>query len=142
MRMACMIVTLAVMAAVSLQVTGDGEQAVPAKTPPPRWSLPVKLHAQEVDNWCWAASGQMVMEYHGRHVAQGIQANHRFKRTDCVNHPCPGPCNQGGWPDWAFYHFSAQETNKALTMGEIAHQIYTLKKPITFLWAWTGGGIT
>ena len=37
--------------------------------PPARWSLPVKLHTQETNNWCWAASGEMVMAYFGRDVS-------------------------------------------------------------------------
>lgn len=60
-------------------------------TPAPTESLNVTLHPQETGMWCWAASGQMVMDYLGHDVAQCVQANNRFSRTDCCQGgPCPG----------------------------------------------------
>lgn len=77
-------------------------------------SLPVTLHPQETQNWCWAASGQMVMDYLGHNVSQCVQANNRFGRNDCCEIDlCPTPtepptydasgncvgCPCGGWPE-------------------------------------------
>jgi hypothetical protein len=108
--------------------------------PPARWSLPVKLHAQETNNWCWAASGEMVMAYFGRDVSQAAQANHALKRSDCGMQPVPAPCDKGGSPDFAAFGFTCQSSNKPLSRVEIVHQIYTLKKPIPYSWGWKGGG--
>ena len=81
-------------------------------TPGLTGSLPVTLHPQETANWCWAASGQMVMDYLGNNVSQCTEANNRFYRSDCCNLAlCPYPdaptydtagncvgCACGGWP--------------------------------------------
>ena len=54
--------------------------------------LPVTLHPQETGMWCWAASGQMVMDYLGTSPSQCTQANNRFGRTDCCTIDlCPLP---------------------------------------------------
>ena len=41
-------------------------------------SQPVTLRPQETNMWCWAASGQMVMDFLGNNVSQCVQANNRF----------------------------------------------------------------
>ena len=50
--------------------------------PVPATSLAVTLRPQETGMWCWAASGEMVMEYLGRAVSQCTQANDEFGRTN------------------------------------------------------------
>src|SRR5262245_39166916 len=47
----------------------------PEVKPPDRWTLPVPLRAQETELWCWAATGQMTMEYLGTGVSQSDQVN-------------------------------------------------------------------
>lgn len=114
-------------------------------TPPISESLPVTTHPQETSMWCWAASGEMVMDYLGHGVDQCTQANNRFGRTDCCNTPTPGACVQGGWPEFAKYNFSSvHTTDAALSWTDLKRQIsrsrYCKKRPFAFTWYWPGGG--
>lgn len=121
-------------------------------------ALPVTLHPQETENWCWAASGQMVMDYLGHDVTQCVQANNRFGRNDCCNidlcplptepaPPWPQPCDCvcGGWPEFDKYGFSFKITNDApLSWHDLRKQISDepgcKKKPFCFTWHWPGTG--
>lgn len=114
-------------------------------------SLPVTLHPQETGMWCWAASGQMVMDYLGHNVSQCTQANNRFSRTDCPCSQCGSnpvtnpPCVIGGWPEFDKYGFTFNKTSGApLTWDQLREQIsnqsYCKKKPFAFSWGWLGGG--
>lgn len=104
-------------------------------------SQPVTLRAQETSMWCWAASGQMVMNSLGTNVSQCDEANKRFNRTDCCNNPVPNACINGGWPEFEKYGFSFKTTSDApLSWSDIKKQIYCEKKPFTFSWHWNGGG--
>ncbi len=104
-------------------------------------SQAVGLRAQETSMWCWAASGEMCMDFLGTNVTQCDQANHRFGRSDCCNTPKPGGCVQGGWPDFDHYGFNSSRTsNAALSWSAVKSQIYCKKKPIAYSWHWSGGG--
>jgi hypothetical protein len=112
-----------------------------ACTPPASRLLAVTLRPQETSMWCWAASGQMIMEFLGHNVSQGVQANNRFGRTDCTNSPIPSACVVGGWPEFNKYGFtSAHTSNAALTWDQVKAQIGCKGKPFAFSWHWTGGG--
>ena len=122
-------------------------------------SLKVTLHPQDTKMWCWAASGQMVMEYLGRKVAQCEQANHRFGRNDCcpiAGAEVPSDCVNGGWAEYKQWGFSFKKTtNYALTWDELVAQLSIRETaspngeaastgcratPFTFTWHWRGGG--
>jgi len=114
-------------------------------TPPAQTSLAVTLRPQETGMWCWAASGQMVMQYHGVNVAQCTQANNRFGRSDCCNTPTPQACISGGWPEFDKYGFSFTRTsNTALTWDQLRAEIADSEscgnRPFAFTWHWPGGG--
>lgn len=114
-------------------------------SPPVEESLGVTLRPQETSMWCWAASGQMVMEYLGTNVAQCTQANNRFGRTDCCNSPTPGACVVGGWPEFGKYGFSFETTsNAALSWDDLKDEIADAtncgRRPFAFTWHWPGGG--
>lgn len=99
----------------------------------------VTLRAQETSMWCWAASGEMCMDFLGTDVSQCDQANKRFNRTDCCT--TPGNCVTGGWPEFDKYGFTFQRTsNTALTWAQLREQIFCKKKPVAFAWHWPGGG--
>ena len=109
--------------------------------PQPLKSLAVPMKAQETAYWCWAAVGEMCMDFLGTDVSQCDQANKRFGRTDCCNSPTPGPCLNGGWPEFAKYNFTfSQTTNTALSWSQLTEQIYCKEKPVAFVWHWDGGG--
>ncbi len=104
-------------------------------------SQPVTLRSQQTSMWCWAASGQMIMEFLGHGVNQCDQANNRFARTDCCNNPTPGGCVQGGWPEFDKYNFTFKTTSDtALSWDEVRRQIFCRRTPFAFSWHWTGGG--
>jgi papain like cysteine protease AvrRpt2 len=104
-------------------------------------SQAVNLHAQKTNMWCWAASGQMVMEFLGVNVTQCDEANKRFGKSNCCNSPTPNECVQGGWPEFDKYGFTFAKTSDApLSWASLQEQIYCQRKPFAFAWHWTGGG--
>lgn len=114
-------------------------------------SLRVTLRRQEMDNWCWAASAQMVMEYLGKPVSQCIQANDRLGRKDCCNNPQPDAdaCDQTGWPEFGRYGFHFQQTmdNVQLSWLQVKNELAPRDgnnlcnfTPFAFAWRWLGGG--
>ena len=109
-------------------------------------SLSVPLYAQELDCWCWAASGRMCMKFLGKDVSQCSQASHYLSRTDCCNaQRCPNPnnghpCNQGGRCEYSYWGFNSTMTYGALSWDALVNQIKNLKKPVDYQWYWTGGG--
>jgi hypothetical protein len=110
-------------------------------TPAVIGSQPITLRPQQTAMWCWAASGEMIMDFLGTDVTQCDQANKRFGRTDCCNSPVPGGCVQGGWPEFAKYDFDFKNTTDApLTWAQVRDQIYCDKKPFAVTWHWNGGG--
>jgi hypothetical protein len=118
-----------------------GEEALNCPIPSSA-SLPVGLNSQELDNWCWAASGQMVMKNLGQDVSQCSQANDRFHLSGCC--PTSGAsdaCNQGGWPEFDKHQIRFQRlSSSALTYQELQKQIACKKQPVAFSWKWVGGG--
>ena len=106
-------------------------------------SVPVTLNAQQTGMWCWAASGQMTMNFlhSASNVQQCDEANKRFGRNDCCNSPTPNACVVGGWPEYPKYNFKADNTSNApLTWDQVKSQIYCAKKPFAFSWHWNSGG--
>ncbi|MCA0239147.1 MAG: C39 family peptidase [Bacteroidetes bacterium] len=104
-------------------------------------SQPVGLRPQETSMWCWAASGEMCMDFLGRDVTQCDQANKRFGRTDCCNSSVPSDCVNGGWPEFDKYDFTFNTTSDTpLSWDALKTQIYCFKKPFAFSWHWNGGG--
>ena len=117
-----------------------GTPAAGQDKPPDRWTLPVQLHAQETEVWCWAATGQMTMEFLGTRVSQSEQANLQFRRGDCDQVPIPRSCIRGGEILLRPYGFRYDISTSPLNEGEIAYQLYGLRKPIPFAWRFPGGG--
>ncbi|HEY2323762.1 MAG TPA: papain-like cysteine protease family protein [Thermoanaerobaculia bacterium] len=106
-------------------------------------SQPVPITGQHTDSWCWAASGEMTMNFLGANpaVAQCDEANRRFGKSDCCNSPTPAECINGGWPEYDKYGFTASVTSDApLSFAEIQNQIYCRREPFAFSWHWSGGG--
>ena len=109
--------------------------------PEPIKTLPVTLRPQETDMWCWAASGEMCMDFLGTDVQQCDEANKEFGRSDCCHSPVPNDCVNGGWPEFDKYGFTFSRTsNTALTFDQLKEQIYCRNKPVAFSWHWNNGG--
>lgn len=112
-----------------------------ACTPEPLASQAVSLRGQETPVWCWAASGEMCMDFLGTDVSQCDEANKRFSRTDCCHSPRPAACVNTGWPEFDKYGFTFDRTsNTPLTWDQLKEQIYCKHKPFAFSWHWSGGG--
>lgn len=108
--------------------------------PPMVSTVDVPTLPQQASNWCWAASGEMTMRYFGHDVSQCNEANNEFTLGACC-HDNSGSCNNGGWPEYTKYGFTADQTsNAALTWAQVQGQIYCANKPFAFSWHWLGGG--
>jgi hypothetical protein len=80
--------------------------------PPDVATVDVPTLPQQASLWCWAASGQMSMRFFGHDVSQCTEANNRFNLTGCCQDNS-GSCNNGGWPEYEKYNFSATQTSDA-----------------------------
>ncbi len=113
----------------------------PPCTPADSQSLPVPSVGQETSMWCWAASGQMIMNYLGGSVVQCDEANKEFGRNDCCNSVKPSACVQGGWPQPEKYGFTANHTSDTpLSWNQLQSQLSCDKKPVAFSWHSPSGG--
>jgi hypothetical protein len=99
--------------------------------------LEVPLFAQETRMWCWAASGEMIMHYYGEEVPQHVQANIRFKRSDCGNQTRSIQCIKGGFPQFKKkYGFNPPKSKYgAISWQELLGQIHA-NQPVGFSWEW------
>lgn len=117
------------------------DEAEKTCSPPDAARLDVPLRPQETSMWCWAASGEMCMDFLGRDVNQCDQAKHYFGHDDCCTKPTPERCVAGGWPQFNHFRFTAKTTtNAALPWETVKSEIGCGKRPIAFTWHWNGGG--
>lgn len=103
-----------------------------------RKALPVIMCPQEKSLWCWAACGQMVMEYlrpeirQKKSALQCQQATNRGCGHDCCDHPNAPRCNETDWPDFRWYGFSCRTTiSRPLLFRQIMEEI-DQNRPICF----------
>jgi hypothetical protein len=90
-------------------------------------------------NWCWAASGEMVMSHYDRRVPQCEQVNKSYGLTHCCGDLVEPECDLTGWPDFARYDFDFKRTkDAALSWEQIKEQIACKNNPIAFSWKWVG----
>jgi hypothetical protein len=112
----------------------------------------VVIHDQEQGNWCWAATGEMVMGYFGTQLQQCNEVNTEKGLSNCCGYPrfsmeyltdqkmnCQG-CNCGGSPPYGSYGHSGTSSATPLTWSQLQEQFATDNKPISFAWNWCGGG--
>ena len=110
----------------------------------------VMPHPQETVKWCWAASGQMLMQnadFSGSY-SQANQADHEFPlEKPCPFYQCtpeavlqPVCTSRGAFPSFEFFGFDYE-----CTVGE-ALDFVTLRdelkagRPVAFSWKYDGGG--
>jgi hypothetical protein len=109
-------------------------------------NLEVEVIGQETGMWCWAASAEMIMKFHGKEVKQSVQANNEFGRDDCDKiRRCPNPvkkhpCVKGGTPEFEKYGFKSFFIPAPELGWEQVKEQIVKKRPFIFRWAWTGGG--
>ena len=108
--------------------------------------LSVTRYSQETNNWCWAASAQMVMYYvnSNYNIPQCYQASRRFFPNNNLNYCCSDPqknstsyCNKGGWGDSSFNYwgFTYNTTESYISWDGLVGQINN-NKPIWYAWVW------
>ncbi|HET9529629.1 MAG TPA: C39 family peptidase [Blastocatellia bacterium] len=100
-------------------------------------SLNIPPRRQIGTNWCWAAAGEMVMNYFNINVTQCLQANRRFNRNDCC--PFSARCNLTGWPQFEVYGLNYSRTSyEALSWDQIKKEIACNDSPVAFTWRYIG----
>lgn len=95
------------------------------------------LIAQKTNVWCWAASGEMTMNYFGDNVQQCTQATYQFGQAagvNCCSNPIPGACVSGGQVEIGHYGFTYQQLggSSALSYAQIEDQISNRREPWIF----------
>jgi len=122
------------------QVSTAAPGGPPPCTPPEQALLAVPLTGQQTGSWCWAASGQMVMQKLGKNVTQCDEADKYFHRV-CCDSGKPKACINGGWPPFGAFGFEAKiTTNAALPWDDIRKEIGCNQRPIAFSWKNIGTG--
>ncbi len=103
------------------------------------------LRPQETNNWCWAATTQMLAASQGVSVTQCSLANQRFSRNDCCNPAsdagsCPknALCNKPGWVMLTECGLTFNETTTAMSWADLRKQIYCTKKPMGYAYGTPG----
>ncbi len=95
--------------------------------------------AQLQSSWCWAATGQMVMQFLGKSVQQCQQAADQTGLA-CCGMPFPVGCDAGSWPLFEEYGFSYDMmAGKVLTEAQIKAQIHCSRKPIAHAYVYAQG---
>ncbi|MEK6374734.1 MAG: papain-like cysteine protease family protein [Acidobacteriota bacterium] len=134
--------TVATLSVLALGIAGCHTVTTPttvACSPPPTALVTVPVIGQHTSMWCWAASGEMTMNYHGASVTQCDEANKQFGMTTCC--ASTAGCVTGGWPEYPKYGFSSvHTTNAPLTWNQLRGEIYCQKRPFAFSWHWIGDG--
>lgn len=106
-------------------------------------SASVNLRAQETNNWCWAATTQMVTEFLGHGRTQCDLANERFGRTDCCNGGCPknAACNMPGWTMFNESNFNSTASATPLGWADITKEVFCRKRPMAYAYGPKTGGV-
>jgi hypothetical protein len=105
-------------------------------------SQPVTLKPQETNDWCWAATTQMITEFLGHGRTQCDLANARFSREDCCTGTCPKnpACKTPGWTMFKESDFETDVSNKPLEWADLKDQI-DKKKPMSYAYGPKSGGV-
>jgi hypothetical protein len=99
------------------------------------------LQGQQQNQWCWAASGAMVMTYVSADNApsQCTEATDR-NGGNCCSNGSSSTCNQPGWPEFSRYGYNSTTTNGVPLTFEQIKDALKANSPVCFTWYWTSGG--
>lgn len=103
----------------------------------------VAIKPQQTNNWCWAATTQMITETLGHGRAQCDLANQRFGLTVCCNGTCPkdASCNMPGWTMFDESNFNTTATPAPLAWDALQRQISCTQKPMAYAYGPKSGGV-
>ncbi|MGB3547007.1 MAG: papain-like cysteine protease family protein [Saprospiraceae bacterium] len=103
------------------------------------------LRDQETNNWCWAATTQMLAQHFDQTVKQCDLANERFSETACCSdeeegNSCPknNDCNRPGWLMLDFAGLTFSETTTAMSWEDLRKQVHCRKKPMGYAYGTSG----
>lgn len=103
------------------------------------------LRPQETNNWCWAATTQMLAQHFNLSVSQCALANHRLGKTNCCDAQnqgatCPktNDCNNPGWLELDFAGLTFSSTETALSWEDLRKQAHCRKKPMGYAYGTPG----
>jgi hypothetical protein len=100
--------------------------------------LSVPLYPQEANNWCWAASDQMVLAYYSYYIPQCMVVENQLHSGCCPSTP-GGSCDVPGDSHIQSYLPKAVKVAGPLGFGQIMDEI-NANRPILFSKDWTNGG--
>jgi hypothetical protein len=111
--------------------------------PPPTANVGLMLQPQETNNWCWAATTQMITTHLGHGVTQCDLANQRFGRNDCCTAGCPknAACNMPGWTMFTEAGFTTQVTSTPLPWSRVTRELACSKRPMSYAYGPQSGGV-
>lgn len=94
------------------------------------------------NNWCWAASAQMAMDFLEPNVdhSQCLQANESLGREDCCDMPRPEGCAQGGGGIPPLQGFSSVLSQGPLGVDDVATELCVENRPFLMVGAGVAGG--
>lgn len=103
-------------------------------------NVPNMLRPQQTNNWCWAATTQMLAQHFDISVNQCDLANHRFGRSDCCTGDCPktDSCNKPGWPELDYVGLKFSDSETPLSWANLKSQIFCSKKPMGYAYGTPG----
>jgi hypothetical protein len=106
-------------------------------------SQSVNLRPQETNNWCWAATTEMIAETMGVSLDQCDLANDRFGRTDCCEGSCPknDDCNMPGWTMFTETGATYDSSSTPLSWNALKEEIYCDGKPMAYAYGPKSGGV-
>jgi hypothetical protein len=100
------------------------------------------FHKQDTGFWCWAASGQMIMERLGNNVEQCRQVTDAtLNNPDCCSSQgAPVECLHGGEPHFDYYSFDALPENGAGLPPDVIARNINDDQPLAYAWQANNGG--
>lgn len=108
-------------------------------------SINNNLRPQQTNNWCWAATTQMIAENEGVIVSQCDLANHRFGKNNCCNDEptdasCrkTNDCNSPGWLELDFSGLKYSESGTAISWDKMKTNIYCAKNVLGYAYGQSG----
>jgi hypothetical protein len=150
-RSAACVVAVYVCSAVQIGCNGHSPQRMgvggcfpPAEytLAPPNTKSQILQVGQEKEDWCWAASGQMILGYYGQTISQCKQVSERYPDVgNCCADDASAKCGtKTGWPQFCKHKLDLKiRHNAGLTWEEIKQQIGCQNNPIAFTWRWADG---